>query len=205
MGLVYLYFALAVGVAILAKMRGRPAWLWFLIAVFTTPLVGGLVVMALPRLTRVPVSDVTLHEPQVIGPQIVPMPADSTIRVVRIGGFTDRFRPYRILVNGALVGVVPRNCITDFHVPSGKLIVEACIDWGGSPPLVIETRPGGRVDLEVRNRWGPVLAVGAMIVGARYYLCLNPVSLDAADRFAPAATPAPRPASAASEQHVSAA
>ncbi|MEJ2378651.1 MAG: hypothetical protein P8Y71_25820 [Pseudolabrys sp.] len=164
MGLIYLYLILAVGVGFLASVRGHSGWLWCLIAVFTTPLIGGLVVMALPRLSHGAVSE-PQPEPYVGAPQIVPMPANSTIRVIRLSGFTDRFRPYRIRVNGALVGTVPRNCVVDFHVPSGELVVEACIDWGGSRPLMIETEPGSRVDLEVRNRWGPVLAVGAMIVG----------------------------------------
>ncbi|MEJ2432384.1 MAG: hypothetical protein P8Y53_04165 [Pseudolabrys sp.] len=206
MSLIYLYLALAIAVAILAKIRGRPAWLWFLIAVFATPLIGGLVVMALPRLARVAASDEPYQEPYIGGSQIVPMPANSTIRVIRLGGFTDRFRPYRIRVNGALVGTVPRNCVVDFHVPSGELVVEACIDWGGSRPLMIETEPGSRVDLEVRNRWGPVLAVGAMIVGARHYLDLRPAPGARAGAKAPAATAAlRRRTGAGAEQHAPAA
>ena len=175
MELIYLYLLLAVLVAIMAAIRGRPAWLWFLIAVFTTPLIAGLVVMALPQLANAPVADTRQRELDPPVPQSVPMPCDSTIRIIRPSSFTDRFRPYRILVNGALVGTVHRDSVVDFHVPCGRLVVEACIDWGRSQPVAIETKPRGRVDLEVHNRWGPVFAIAAMIGRSGRYLSLRQV------------------------------
>ena len=64
------------------------------------------------------------------------------------------------------------NSIVDFHVPSGELVVEARIDWGASLPLLVELRPGGRVDIDVSNRWGPVFGLWAMLFRRRRYLKL---------------------------------
>lgn len=176
MELIYLYLLLAVFVAFIAAIRGRSAWLWFLIAVFTTPLIGGLVVMALPRLTRArAAAAVPQLQPYPPMPRSVPMPCDSTIRIIRPRSFTDRFRPYRIFINGALVGFIHRDGVVDFRVPCGRLVVEARVDWGRSQPVAIETKPAGRIDLEVRNRWGPVFAIAAMIGRPGRYLTLRPV------------------------------
>lgn len=196
MELLYLYFLLAVLVAIMAAIRGRPAWLWFLIAVFTTPLIGGLVVMALPRLANAPVADGPQRDMYTPMPQSVPMPCDSTVRIIRPRSLTDRFRPYRIFVNGALVGFVHRDSVVDFHVPCGRLVVEARIDWGRSQSVAIETKPGGQIDLEVRNRWGPVFAIAAMVGRPGRYLSLRQVSA-APEGGAPRAQPVPLPAPAA--------
>ena len=49
MALIYLYFVLAFLVALIAVNRGRIGWRWFLIALFASPLIAGLLVLALPR------------------------------------------------------------------------------------------------------------------------------------------------------------
>jgi len=166
MELLYLYFVLSFLVGIIASIRGRPGWRWFFIAVFTTPLVAGLLVMALPR---------QLPPLETRSPPVVPMRADSTIRVIRLPSSSDKLRPYRIFINGAEVGEVVDNSIVDFHVPSGELAVEARIDWGASLPLLIELPPGGRVNVDVSNRWGPVFGLWAMLFRRRRYLKLTQV------------------------------
>jgi len=165
MELLYLYFVVSFLVAIIASIRGRSGWRWFLIAVFATPLLAGLLVMALPR--QLPPLEAALRSPPV-----VPMPVDSTIRVIRLPSSSDKLRPYRIFINGAEVGEVVDNSIVDFHVPSGELVVEARIDWGASLPLLVELRPGGRVDIDASNRWGPVFGLWAMLFRRRRYLKL---------------------------------
>lgn len=166
--LVYLYLVAAVLVAIMAKIRGRRAIRWFLIALLITPLGGGLLVVALPRLQLPP-------PPRDIGATLT----DCTIRVVRHAAFLDRLRPYVIFVNGVEVGSVARDSVVDFHVPSGKLVIEARVDWGGSPPLTIEVAPLHRIDIEVTNEWDPLSALWAMTFRSGSYLTLR--QLTAAD------------------------
>ncbi len=50
MSVIFLYLVLAVLVGMVARVRGRSGGAWFLISLFITPLLGGLIVMALPRL-----------------------------------------------------------------------------------------------------------------------------------------------------------
>ena len=49
MAVFYLYLVLAVLVGIVATIRGRSGLTWLLISLFITPLLGGLIIMALPR------------------------------------------------------------------------------------------------------------------------------------------------------------
>ena len=81
--LFYLYFVLSVLVAIMAKIRGRWAWRWFLIALLITPLAASVLVVALPRQQLLPFAH-----------KIVPTLTDCTIRIIRHSGVLDRLRPY---------------------------------------------------------------------------------------------------------------
>jgi hypothetical protein len=173
MSVIALYFVLVFLVALLAANRGRSAWRWFLISLFITPVIGGLVVMALPKTRRVYVGSEWDVEPP--APGVVPMPADAVLRIVRPRGYSDRQRLYDILVNGAEVGVVEPDSTIDFAVPSGRLTVEAYADWARSAPLVVETRPGRTVEIEVSNAWGPVLGFWVMLLQPGSYLRLRQV------------------------------
>ncbi len=202
MQIVYIYFVLAFLVGIIASIRGRPGWRWFLVAVFTTPLIGGLLVMALPR-EQPPFPEV--WPPLTAAPEVVPMPADSTIRIIRLASTADRLRPYRILVNGVEVGTVRNHSIVDFAVPSGLLTIEARIDWGRSPPLQVEAPSGGRVNIAIANRWGALLSLWGMAFRYRRYLTLTllPPEPEAAPEVVQAAEPTPVAAESVVEQPAS--
>jgi len=171
MTLIYLYFLLAFLVAVIAMIRGRSGLPWFLIAVFLTPLIAGLVLLALPKLQ--PAYWYSEWEDRSLPPGVIPMPANSKLRIV------PRFRnPYEqraceIFVNGAKVGVVEPGAVGDFAVPSGRLSVEACMDWAESEPITVDTAPGQRVDLEVTNHGGALLALWAKAFPTDSYLSLH--------------------------------
>ena len=146
MALIYLYFVLSLLVAIMAAIRGRAGWRWFIIALFLSPLISGILVLALPRQKEAP------HglNPRAAVSQTVPMPMDSTIRIFAPPAVSDN-GIFEIYVNGAHIGLVQPGAVADFPVPSGRLLVEACDQWATSEPVAIETAPGLRVDIEVTS------------------------------------------------------
>jgi hypothetical protein len=95
------------------------------------------------------------------------------LRVTRAGGYADYLRSYTIIVNGKEVGTIGRNSTAEFVVPSGRLTVEASVDWGRSTPIEIDARPDQTVALEVSNRWGALLALWAITFGSGSYLQLR--------------------------------
>jgi hypothetical protein len=95
------------------------------------------------------------------------------LRIVRHGGYADRIRRYKILVNGAQVGAIAHDSVLDLEVPCGSLTIEARVDWGRSQPLTVEATPGQRIDVEVSNHWGAFLALWGITGGFRTYLLLK--------------------------------
>jgi hypothetical protein len=158
MAVIYLYFALAFLVAIMAAIRGRAGWRWFLIALFLTPLISGILVLALPRQHE------ALHRlGNPAASPVIPMPMDAKIRVIAPPAASDRGLSFEIYVNGAHIGLVHSGGVVDFPVPSGRLFVEASDRWTASRPVAIETAPGQCVDLEVSsNNNGSSLALWSL-------------------------------------------
>jgi hypothetical protein len=169
--LIYLYFVLAVLVAIMASIRGRSAWRWFLIALFITPLISGLLVMALPQQPRISGSCDDLGLASAADATLAP--ADCTIRVIRLSGYLDRRSAYEIFVNGARIGIITHDSVVDFNVPCGTLLIEARSGWGGSRPLTVNVAPEHSAEIEVSNRWGPLLAIWAVTFRRGSYLTVR--------------------------------
>jgi hypothetical protein len=95
------------------------------------------------------------------------------LRIVRGSGYADRIRRYKIYINGAQVGTIARNALLDLEVPCGPLTVDARIDWGRSQPLTIDARPDRRIEIDVSNHWGALLALWGITFGFRSYLILK--------------------------------
>lgn len=170
MSLIYLYFVLAILVAMIATLRRRTWWRWLLISLFITPLIAGLLVMALPPNPR---ALAAVEFPPGSAPEFESLPADSTIRIIRMSGYFDRYRPYEIFVNGVRAGIVPHDSVVDFEVPHGELVIEARADRGGSRPLLIEAEPGQRTDVYLARRGGHLRALWADLFGSGNYLALR--------------------------------
>jgi hypothetical protein len=103
----------------------------------------------------------------------MPTGAACTLRIVRRSQFADWLRSYKILLDGNAVGSSARNSVLDLEVPSGPHTIEARVDWGRSPPLTIDAAPGKRIDIEVSNNWGALLALWGVTFGYRSYLILK--------------------------------
>jgi hypothetical protein len=82
-------------------------------------------------------------------------------------------RSYRILVDGNAIGSVARGSVLEVEVPGGPHSIEARIDWGRSMPLRIDAAPGKRIEIEVSNNWGALLALWGVTFGYRSYLLLK--------------------------------
>jgi hypothetical protein len=164
MALIYLYFLLAVLIGLIATVRGRNWWRWFLISLFITPLIGGLLVMVLPR-------EHAIYG--LSGYEAEPGVADCLLRIIRLSNYSERLHPYDIYVNGALIGTIARNRVAEFRVPSGTLVVEIRSGRVGSRPLMIETAPDHAVDIEVRNRGGTLRAIWAATLGSDEFLTIR--------------------------------
>lgn len=164
MAVIYLYFLLAFLIGIIATMRGRSSWRWFLISLFTTPLIGGLLVMVLPR------------EPALYGLSEYQGElgfADCLLRIIRLSDYSERLRPYDIYIDGMLIGTIARNRVADFRVPSGTHVIEIRTGRVGSRPLMIATAPDHPVEIEVWNRGGALRAIWAATVGSDEFLTIR--------------------------------
>jgi hypothetical protein len=102
--------------------------------------------------------------------------AACKLRIVRGSGYADWLRNYKIRVNGGEVGIIARNSVLNVEVPCGTITVEARLDWGRSQPLTIEATPGQRIEIEVSNHWGALLALWGSTFGYRDYLLLKHVT-----------------------------
>jgi hypothetical protein len=171
MALIYLYFLLAILIGIIASARGRTWWRWFLISLFITPVIAGLLVLVLPREHM----GHRFAEHFGFGPahQIEAAPVDSTLRVIRLSSFSERQHPYDIFINGAFVGTLVRNRVIEFRVPSGSLVVEVRTGRVGSRPLMVEAVPDRQVEVEVWNRGGTLRAIWAATLGSDEFLALR--------------------------------
>jgi hypothetical protein len=103
------------------------------------------------------------------------MPPDDTctVRFVRRSQYADMLRSYKLFINGMEMGSIARNTILDLEVPAGPLTIEARIDWGRSELLTIDAAPRQKIEIEVSNHWGALLALWAVTFGSRSYLVLK--------------------------------
>jgi hypothetical protein len=110
------------------------------------------------------------------------MPANATcvLRLVRRSGYVDAFRLYKIFVNGTQVSTIARNSTVELELPSGPLTIEARVDWGRSKPLTIVAAPNEKIEVEVANHWGALLAIWAITFGSGSYLKLTRIPAAAA-------------------------
>jgi hypothetical protein len=98
-----------------------------------------------------------------------------TLRLVRPSLFADRFRSYKILLNGKKGGRIGNDSTLEIVVPAGSITIEAKIDWARSQPLTINTLPRQTLEIEVRNQWSAARnALWSITFGRSSYLLLTP-------------------------------
>ncbi|NRT14659.1 hypothetical protein HNP99_001003 [Flavobacterium sp. 28A] len=85
------------------------------------------------------------------------------LNIQRTNEFNNRVRHYRIYIDNKKVGTIENGENKDFEIEEGKHVIEAKIDWCGSP----------KVHLEIKNGEIKSLKVG----GFKYGKWLIPISL----------------------------
>lgn len=61
----------------------------------------------------------------------------------------DRFRAYRLVVNGVSVGKIRRGKVVRVAVQPGLHHVRALIDWSGSPWVAVDVPSGSEVRIQI--------------------------------------------------------
>jgi hypothetical protein len=69
------------------------------------------------------------------------------IKLKRDSGFTDRFRAYQVVLDGAVIAEIKNGKEIEFHATPGKHSVFLSIDWCRSNPVEFENS-GADVELE---------------------------------------------------------
>ncbi len=103
------------------------------------------------------------------------MSAEATLVVTRGGGFSDRLRAYKILVNGVEKVEIKAKSRVEIPVSADAHMVQATIDWTSSNFLLVTLAPGEVAEIEVSNTFGAWRAIWAISFGARNYLTLKQV------------------------------
>ena len=80
------------------------------------------------------------------------MTAQVTFR--RGGGWMDRWRAYRIMVNDHEVARLKRNRHVSVDLPAGRHVITAEIDWCGGNVLTVDLADGDDIEVDVTNRHG---------------------------------------------------
>ncbi|MGZ5875893.1 MAG: hypothetical protein ACXWKP_27775 [Bradyrhizobium sp.] len=97
-----------------------------------------------------------------------------TLRLVRPSLYVDRFRSYKILLNGKKAGRIGNDRTLEIVAPAGSITIEAKMDWTRSQPLTINTMPRQTFELEVRNQWGAARRLWSISFGRNSYLLVTP-------------------------------
>lgn len=93
------------------------------------------------------------------------------LRIHRGGGFTDRLRAYKILVDGTPAGEVRAKETATLSVAAGIHTVQLRVDWCVSRELAIDVAPGRPIDLSCRGH-NPLLALYWITLGRARYIDL---------------------------------
>jgi hypothetical protein len=91
----------------------------------------------------------------------------------------DRFRAYRIEINGGVVGELRRDAPLTLELMPGTYTVRARLDWCVSEPLEVRVRAGQTVRYEVCNPWSAAFALYSVTLGAQRYLKITAMAQDA--------------------------
>jgi hypothetical protein len=95
----------------------------------------------------------------------------AQVIVSRDGGFwRDRFRTYRVRIDGRVVGKVREFEVLTVPVAPGIHEVQVSLDWGTSPRVIVNVDEDGVQYLKC----GPGSVLGLLVPGM--YLDLHPVS-----------------------------
>lgn len=87
-------------------------------------------------------------------------PMSAAIHVDRqAGGYTDRARAYKVLVDGEERGAVKQGAGVEIEVDPGPRQVQMKVDWARSPALELDLAEGERAEFACAPNASPLTAV----------------------------------------------
>jgi hypothetical protein len=90
------------------------------------------------------------------------------------GGYTDRVRKYKVLVDGDEIGRVGAGEATSAEVSPGTHEVVLTLDWGRSPPVTVELREGQEeAKLFCEPNANPITGLYYITLGRKKYIRLH--------------------------------
>ena len=101
----------------------------------------------------------------------------ATIHVERqAGGYTDRARAYKVLVDGAERGAVKHGAGLDVQVEPGPHTLQMKVDWATSPELEVTLADGERAEFHCAPNANPLTAIFYATFRRSNYIRLEPTS-----------------------------
>lgn len=94
----------------------------------------------------------------------------------RAGGWTDRARAYKLLIDDEECGRIKRNSSLAVDVPAGQHRVTARIDWCSGNIVTVDVEDGGLVEIDVSNPHGALRGPFVISSAPDTYLALVPRS-----------------------------
>jgi hypothetical protein len=88
-------------------------------------------------------------------------------------GVAERFRSYRIFLDGERVGSIKRGETIVLEVSAGHHSLQAAIDWGRSPPVDLDLDPGQELEVRCWTNASPLTALYWITLGRQRYLGLS--------------------------------
>jgi hypothetical protein len=100
--------------------------------------------------------------------------ADASIRLHREPrDWTERFRSYRILLDGARVGSIKRGQTVLLKTEAGQHTLQVAIDWGRSQPVEVSLGPGEELRMRCWSNAKPMTGLYWISLGRKRYLGLE--------------------------------
>ncbi len=90
------------------------------------------------------------------------------------GGYSDRFRAYRVLIDGREAGKLRRGQDLVVEVEPGTHEVHATIDWARSPTVSVTLGGGEEASLVCAPKANPLTALYYISLGRDRYIDLRP-------------------------------
>ncbi len=91
----------------------------------------------------------------------------------RPGGYVDRARAYKVLVDGEEKGRIKAGESVTADVAPGRHEVHLGIDWARSPTLAVDVQPGEQVTLHCRPNANPFNMLWYISGGRKNYIGLE--------------------------------
>ena len=92
----------------------------------------------------------------------------AKINIQRTSEYNNRIRNYQIYIDNKKVGTIENGETKDFEIEEGKHIIEAKIDWCGSPKVAVDIKNGETKNLNVGGfkfgRWLTPASIGLIVL-----------------------------------------